>query len=159
VISASLLGGAAALSRLGAMRDAANREIARTIAKLGIDLQNNVKQDKLSGQVLKIRSGALQQSVAVRIDQSDTKVSATVFSDIDYAAAQEYGFTGTVNVRASLRQIKEAYGHPITEKTINVRAHSRGMNLPERSFLRSALDEMAPDISAGVQDALRGALS
>ncbi len=33
------------------------------------------------------------------------------------------------------------------------------MNLPERSFLRSALDDMAPDIGAGVEDALREAIA
>jgi hypothetical protein len=32
------------------------------------------------------------------------------------------------------------------------------MDLPERSFLRSALDDLTPDISAGVADALREAL-
>lgn len=159
MISANLVGGAVALGRLSAMRDAANQGIARAIAKLGTELQNNVQQNKLSGQVLQIRSGSLRQSIAVRVDQSATAVSATVSSDIDYAAAQEYGFSGTVNVQASLRQIKEAFGHPIAAKTIGVGAHSRRMDLPERSFLRSALDEMAPDISAGVEDALREALN
>jgi hypothetical protein len=33
------------------------------------------------------------------------------------------------------------------------------MNLPERSFLRSALDDMTPDISARVNDALREAIA
>ena len=159
MISANLVGDTAAPGRLSSMRDAANQGIARAIAKLGIDLQNNVQQNKLSGQVLQVRSGSLRQSIAMRIDQSDTTVSATVSSDLDYAAAQEYGFTGTVNVRASLRQIKEAFGHPIAAQTIGVGAHSRRMDLPERSFLRSALDDIAPDIHAGVEHALREAFS
>jgi hypothetical protein len=107
---------------------------------------------------LHARSGALKQSISVRVDRSATTVSATVFSDLDYAAAQEYGFSGTVDVRASLRQIKEAFGHPIAAQTIGIAAHSRRMDLPERSFLRSALDDLTPDISAGVADALREAL-
>jgi Bacteriophage HK97-gp10, putative tail-component len=159
VISANLVGASAALDRLRAMGDAASSGVARAIAKLGIDLQNNVQQNKLSGQVLQVRSGSLRQSISVQVNQSDTAISATVYSDLDYAAAQEYGFTGVVNVRASLRQIKEAFGHPITAESIGVGAYSRRMDLPQRSFLRSALDDMAPDVDAGVKDALREALS
>jgi phage gpG-like protein len=159
MISADLLGSEPALERLRALPEAATKGLARAIARLGSDLQSNVQQNKLSGQVLNIRSGALKSSIDIAIDQSDTTVTATVFSDLDYAAAQEYGFSGTVNVRASLRLIKEAFGRSIAAKTIGVGAYSRRMNLPERSFLRSALDDMAPDISAGVQDALREAIT
>jgi len=158
LISANLLGEAPALDRLRAMRDAADQGLARAITKLGIDLRNNIQQNKLSGQVLHARIGSLRQSIAVQIDPSDTAVGATVSSHLDYASAHEYGFTGTVNVGASLRRIKEAFGHPIAAKTIGVGAHSRRMDLPERSFLRSALDGMAPDIGAGIEDALRKAL-
>jgi hypothetical protein len=158
VILAYLVGDTVALGRLSEMRGAANQGIARAIARLGVDLQNNVQQNKLSGQVLQVRSGSLRESIAVRIDQSDTAVCATVSSDLDYAAAQENGFTGTVNVRTSLRQIKEAFGHPIVAKTISVGVHSRRMDLPQRSFLRSALDEMTQDVSASIGNVLREAL-
>ncbi len=159
MISANIIGDLAALDKLRAMRDASNSGVARAIAQLGIDLQNNVQQNKLSGQVLQARSGMLRDSIAVQIDQSDTAASATVYSDLGYAAAQEYGFTGTVNVRASLRQIKEAFGRPIASETISVGPHSRRMDLPQHSFLRSALDDMAPDIGSAIEDALREALS
>jgi hypothetical protein len=159
VISAELLGDGLALDRLRALPDAANAGLARAIAKLGIALQSNVRQDKLSGQVLKARSGALKSSIDVEIDKSATGVSATVFTDLDYGAAQEYGFSETVDVRASLRLIKQAFGRPIATKTISVRAHSRQMDLPARSFLQSALDDMTPDISADVEYALREAIT
>ncbi|HEV2097760.1 MAG TPA: HK97 gp10 family phage protein [Stellaceae bacterium] len=159
MISADLLGSEPALERLRALPAATTTGLARASAKLGINLQSNVQQNKLSGQVLNTRSGALKSSIGVAIDQGGTTVTATVFSNLDYAAAQEYGFSGTVNVRASLRLIKEAFGRPIAAKTFGVGAYSRRMNLPERSFLRSALDDMAPDISAGVQDALSEAIT
>jgi hypothetical protein len=107
VITVDLIGDESALDRLRAMPDAARSGLARAIAKPGVDLQNNVQQDKLSGQVLKTRSGLLKSSIDVQTDQSNTAITAIVFTDVDYAAAQEYGFSGTVNVRASLRQIKE----------------------------------------------------
>ena len=159
MISAGLVGDGAALDRLRALPHAANEGLARAIAKLGIALQNNVQQNKLSGQVLNTRTGALKSSIDVTTEQSGSGVTATVFTDLDYGAAQEYGFSGTVNVRASLRLIKEAFGRPIAGKTISVGAHSRHMDLPERSFLRSALADLAPEISADVEDALREAIA
>jgi phage gpG-like protein len=158
MISAGLLGAGPALDRLRALPDNANAGIARAIAKLGVTLQSNVQQNKLSGQVLKERSGTLKSSIDVSADQSSGKISATVFTDIDYAGAHEYGFSGTVNVRASLRLIKEAFGRPIAAKIIAVGAHSRRMDLPERSFLRSALADMTPNIGAAVTDAVREAI-
>lgn len=158
MISADLVDVGAVLDRLHGMRDASISGVARAIAKLGIDLQNNVQQNKLSGQVLQVRSGSLRQSITVQVNQSNTAINATVYSNLGYAAAQEYGFTGTIDVRASIRQIKEAFGHPITAKTVGVGAYSRRMDLPQRSFLRTALEDMTPDIGTGVQDALREAL-
>jgi phage gpG-like protein len=159
VISADFRGDKAALDRLRALPDAAAEGLARAFAKLGIGLQSRIRQDKLSGQVLRSRSGALKASIAVATDRSDTAVTAMVSTGLDYAAAQEYGFSGTVSVRSSLRRIKAAFGRPITAKTVNVGAFSRRMDLPERSFLRSALDDMSSDIVAGVHDALREAIA
>jgi len=86
-------------------------------------------------------------------------VSASVFTDLRYGAAQEYGFAGTVSVGASLRWIREAFGRPIAEKTISVRAHNRRMDLPERSFLRSGLEDMTPAIRAAVEAGVAEATS
>lgn len=159
MISAELVGDKAALDRLHALPGAANAALARAIAKLGFTLQNYVQQNKLSGQALNVHTGTLKSSIEVAIEQGPTSVTATVFTDLGYGAAQEYGFSGTVNVGVSLRLIKEAFGRPIAVETISVGAYSRRMNLPPHSFLRSALDDMAADINSGVEDALRGAIT
>ena len=159
MISASLVGGTAAVDRLSTIGEAVTSGIARVIAKLGVDLQNSVQQNKLSGQVLRLRSGALQQSITVRFEHSDGEAKATVYSDLDYAAPQEYGFAGTVSVRASVRQMKEAFGHPIASRTVSVSSYSRRMDLPQRSFMRSALADMTDDIANDTTEALREALS
>jgi phage gpG-like protein len=155
VITAHLAGEERVLARLRDMPAALNSGLVRVITKLGIDLQRKVQQDELTGQMLTARSGSLKSSIDLRIDQAATAVTATVFTDSPYAAAHEYGFAGTVNVRASLRRITEAFGRPISGKTISVRAHSRRMDLPERSFLRSALEDMAPAIRDEVEASLR----
>ncbi len=159
MITAVLVGDEKVLARLRSMPDTASAGLARAIARLGVDLQRSVQQDKLSGQSLKIRSGLLKASIDLQLEQNGGTMSATVSTDLDYARAQEYGFAGTVNVRASLRRVTEAFGRPIAEKTISVRAYSRRMDLPGRSFLRSALDDMAPQIQAGIDEALRAAVT
>lgn len=159
MITATLVGDAAAAARLRAISDDAASSLARAIARLGIELQRNVQHDKLSGQLIKLRSGSLRSSIALRTEQSGSTVSATVSSDLRYARAQEHGYAGTVLVRASLRRIKEAFGRPVAEKTVSVRAYSRRMYLPERSFLRSALEDMTPRIQNAIDAALHEAVT
>jgi hypothetical protein len=159
VITAYLLGDEQLLERLRALPDAINSGLLRGIIQLGIELQSDVQQDKLSGQALKSRTGSLKSSIDLRVDQSGGAITASVYSDSRYAGVQEYGFAGTVSVRASLRRIREAFGRPIAEKTISVRAYDRRMDLPERSFLRSALEDMTPAIRDGVEAALAEAVS
>jgi hypothetical protein len=159
VITAYLVGDVQLLERLRALPDAINSGLLRGITQLGIELQRRVQHDKLSGQVLRTRTGSLRSSIGLQVDQSDGAVTASVFTDSRYAGAEEYGFTGTVSVRTSLRRIRQAFGRPIAEKTISVRAYDRRMDLPEHSFLRSALEDVGPAIRDGVQAALAEAAS
>jgi hypothetical protein len=159
VITAYLVGDEQSLERLRALPETIGSALVRKFTQLGIDLQRNIQQEKLSGQVLNSRSGALRSSIDFRIERSAGGVSASVFTDLRYGAAQEYGFAGTVGVRAGLRRIREAFGRPIAEKLVSVRAYDRRMNLPERSFLRSALDGMTPVIHESVEAALAEAVS
>jgi hypothetical protein len=159
MITAYLVGDEQLLQRLRALPDTVNTGLVRGITHLGIELQRQVRQERLSGQVLKSRSGALKSSIDLRVEESARSVTASVFTDLPYGAAQEYGFAGTVSVRASLRRITEAFGRPIAEKTISVRAYERRTKLPERSFLRSALDDMSPAIRNEVEAALAEAVS
>lgn len=159
MITAYLVGDEQLLERLRTLPDAVNSGLARSITQLGIDLQRNVQQDKLSGQVLRSRSGSLKSSIDLRVDQSGGAITASVFTDSPYAAVQEYGFAGTVSVRASLRRIREAFGRPIAEKSISVRGYDRRIDIPERSFLRSALEDMTPAIRDRIEAALAEAVS
>ena len=159
MITAYLIGDEQAVERLRALPEAVNSRLLRLITQLGIELQLAVQQEKLSGQVLRSRSGSLKSSIGVKVDQSGGAITASVFSESQYAGAQEYGFAGTVSVRASLRRMTEAFGRPIAEKMISVRAYDRRMDLPERSFLRSALDDMTPAIREEVEAALAQGVS
>ena len=158
MITAYLVGDQQMLERLRALPDAINSGLLRAITQLGIALQRDAQQNKLSGEVLSSRTGSLRSSIDLQVDQSGP-ITSSVFSNSRYARVHEYGFAGTVSVRASLRRIREAFGRPIGEKTINVRAYDRRMDLPERSFLRTALEDMRPAIREGVEAALAEAVA
>ena len=159
MITARLVGDDVVLEWLRGASDAVASGIAQAITQLGIELQRHIQDDELSGQMLAVRTGSLKSSIDLQIDQGSERISATVYSDSKYAAAHEYGFAGTVDVKSSLRRITESFGRPISEKTINVRAYRRGMELPERSFMRSALEDMDPAIRDEVEAALLEALT
>ncbi|HEY1257775.1 MAG TPA: hypothetical protein VGF34_00890 [Stellaceae bacterium] len=158
MITAQIAGADQALARLDGLPDALNSAVTRIIGNLGSELQQRV-QDKLGGQSVQPRSGKLRSSIDLAIEETATAVDATVWTDLDYGRAQEFGFSGVVSVRASLRRIRAAFGRSIAEKTINVRAYRRRFDLPGRSFLGSALDDMTPDISAEIDAALREVLA
>ena len=159
MITAHLVGDEEVLARLRSIPGAVNTGLVRTVTKLGLDLQRRVQQDGLSGQTLAVRSGLRKSTIDLSLEQSGDYVTATISSGSEYAHADEFGFTGTVDVRAGLRRVKEAFGRPTSEKLINTRAHSRRMALPERSFLLSALEEMGSAIRDEVEAAVREALA
>jgi hypothetical protein len=150
MISVTVVGDTEFKARLDRMPAAVHDGLVRSISKLSIDLQMKVRDEKLSGQVLKNRTGTLRRSIVERVDDGGTIITGIVGSDTSvakYGAAHEYGFQGTVTVRAHARRITQAFGRPIAPKEIEVSAHSMRMNLPERSFLRSSLHEMEGQIT------------
>jgi phage gpG-like protein len=142
MITVQLIGDRRLVARLDAMPGRVREGVARTVMRLGIELQRRVQAEKLSGQVLKVRTGSLRSSINTAVSRSAEEVTATVGTNISYGRVHEYGFDGEVSVKAHLPQIKEAFGRPIAPRLVEVRAHERHMRLPERSFLRSALAEM-----------------
>jgi len=158
MITVQLIGDRELVARLDAMPGHVHDGLARAVTQLGLELQRKVQAEKLTGQVLRVRTGSLRSSVNTEITETATEASASVGTNIRYGRVHEYGFDGTVGVRAYLRFITEAWGRPIAPRKTNVRAHSRHMRLPERSFLRSALREMQPTIEAGLREAVARAI-
>jgi phage gpG-like protein len=105
---------------------------------------------KASGEVLRNRTGTLRRKINARFIETPTSIFGLVGIKLSYAAVHELGFHGTVSVREHLRRTK--LGGAAT-----VRAHSRIMNMPERSFLRASLRERRPQIRAALLDAIRKA--
>lgn len=113
------------------------------ITRLTIKLQGHVKAQKLSGQVLNVRTGTLRRSIDQLVTETSDSIVGKVSTNVGYGKKHEYGFTGTETVEAHLRQVKKAWGRTITPKEVMVRSYTRKVDLPERSFLRSALRDFA----------------
>src|SRR5438309_10909638 len=109
---AGIAGLEATLERLQSLPSAVADGLARALTRASLDLQAEA-QGKLSGGVLRSRTGALRASIRATTSASAGGVSAAIGSDLPYAAFQEYGFQGIETVSAHLRTMKQAFGRPL----------------------------------------------
>jgi phage gpG-like protein len=117
-------------------------------------VQAGVKGDRLSGQVLHVRTGTLRRSINQRVTVTDDAVMASVGTNVRYAAAHEYGFDGPVTVKAHIRRAALiGVDRAGARGEVYVRSHTRHMRLPERSFLRSELRDRADEIRESLREA------
>jgi hypothetical protein len=155
MITVTVVGDRELIERFRALPGVLVQRLQPVMTRLMLGLQRTVKEAKLSGQVLKNRTGHLRASIAETVTASGDTVTGRVgiFSGptVVYGRAHEYGFTGTVSVPAHTRTVSNAFGHAIAPVSVSVRAHTRRLHLPERSFLRSALTEQRPAILDGLR--------
>lgn len=159
MITARITGDSATLLKLRSMTVSIRDALRAAVRREAIGLSRYVKEEKLSGQALKNRTGTLRRKINFTTTETATSMTGSVGVKLSYARAHEFGFDGVVTVREHLRMIKMAWGRPIAPKESTVHSYSRHMLLPERSFLRSALAESGPGIRerlhAAVADAIR----
>lgn len=136
-------------------------EIEEKLESLISELRLKV-QENLSGKVLNTKSGALLSSLVsgveklgsllvgfVAVEPTDSKVEA-------YAMAHEYGGKGfyeIVPVHKLILRFEGKSGEIIFAPYV---FHPPAA---ERSYLRSALHEMAPEIEAGLHQAIQDAIA
>lgn len=137
---------------VGAMRGAI---LASVIA-----LSAKVKDEKLSGQVLKTRTGRLRRSINHKTSEAGDVLTGTVGTNVEYARRHEFGGTFDEQVRAHMRTCRQVFGQQLRAPIrVSVRAHPRHVVLPERSFLRSAFTESLPGIQARMENAIKEAVN
>jgi hypothetical protein len=116
--------------------------------RITIDLQGYVVRNKLSGQLLKRRTGTLAASIQQRVVSRADDVTGVVGSRINesaplkYARPLEDGFDGTVTVKEHLRQVTTAFGKAVKDPhKVTVRAHARQVHTRAYKYLASSLAE------------------
>lgn len=156
-ITATLVGTESVMLKLDKLYPSAQDQLVRSITRTTTELVGYIKQSKLSGQVLHRRTGKLSRSVHVvpPVVNGDSIVGRAA-ANVTYAAYLEYGFSGTISVQESLRNITQAFGKPLSggSREVTVRAHSRTVNFPAHSFMRSALADKREKIEAAMRTAL-----
>ena len=157
MIAAELIGAERVVAFLELLPQKAMAAIKADVSRLAITLLRKVQEEKLSGQVLKNQTGTLRRSINQRVEVfGQQAVVGSVGTNLSYAAAHEFGFKGPVNVKAHMRLVKKAFGRTVKNPEEHpVRSFTRQMNLPERSFLRTAMAEMAPEIRQGLEAAIQ----
>ena len=127
--------------------------IVKKVAYFTIKLQGLVKTTKLSGQVLKRKTGTLSRSINTKFENNG--LVGKVGTNVLYGKVWEYG--GVYQIKAHMRMMKQAFGKPVSDpRLINVQAHA--VRFPEKSFLRSALKDLRPEIKPGFQKAIKDVL-
>lgn len=160
LISAEVKGDKELQERIDSVTPSLKTNLDRAIAELCIRLSIKVKRDKLSGQVLNVRTGRLRRSITYRVAQAGTlTVAGYVGTNVKYARRFEKGFTGTETVKEHLRKQTKAWGRPMDPpKEVTVRSFSRQVDVPAKSFLASALTEMRPEVRAGIDTAVKASI-
>ncbi len=152
----SIVGREQVIAGLSARQAGIRERIVRAQKINGADLSGYVKATKLSGQVLKVRTGRLRRSIHDSLRESGDDITMAVGTNVEYAKPFEMGFQGTVEVREHLRTLTMVFGRPVDPKQITVRAHPMKMNIPERSFLRTSLQERKELMIGRLKAAMEG---
>jgi phage gpG-like protein len=140
------------------MGPAVERAGAASIKRSTMKVLRKAKE-KVSGGVLKNRTGTLRRAINARFVGSAGFIVGIVGIKLRYAAAHEFGCHKTVTVKAHLRMMKTAWGRPVKQpRKITVSSHPMRMNLPERSYLRSSLRDLRSDILADMQTSVAKAV-
>lgn len=163
MIRGDIVGDRETVARLEAGKARALGAAKQSIVRLTLELLAKVKRDKLTGQVLNVRTGRLRRSINQRVVSESNSVHGYVGTNVEYARRHELGFTGPEQVKDHLRLARKAFGKDLKFPVWQtVKSHTRNVNYPPRSFLRSALSDMEPriraDIEAAVQREFRGRL-
>ena len=123
-------------------------------AELAAALVDLVQNDKLSGAVLNVGSGALRDLIVATISSDAGGFVASVGSegDVKYAAIQEYGGKTSAHEILPVKAQALAFLAGGAQRFAR-RVEHPGSLIPERSYLRSSLDDMRDDILDALADA------
>jgi phage gpG-like protein len=143
---------------LAGMPDRVRQALSSKANVLVVALEAKIQQ-KLSGGVLNMRSGALARSIIAMVDDSSVDISVRIGAsgDVKYAAIQEFG--GTIPPHEIVPDKAKALAFVLGGKQVfAARVNLPAVTMPERSYLRSSLAEMAEEIAEGLSGAVMEAM-
>jgi phage gpG-like protein len=115
-------------------------------------------QQKLSGEVLQARSGALAGSIFSSIENNESETTISLSSSgVPYAAIQEFGGKTAAHeiVAVNAKVLAFRAGGDLVFRR---RVDHPGSAIPARSYLRGSLTDMRDEIELGLKQAILEAL-
>jgi len=153
--SVQVSGDEALIARINSMGGKVRSNLVAEVTTLALRLQKYIRTEKLSGQVLNKKTGALQSSVFQEVNVTSHGVIATVGAgkDVPYAAIHEFG--GVTKPHDILPKNAKALHFYIGGKEVFAKVvHHPGSKMPERSYIRSSLADLKQEIISGMKDAV-----
>lgn len=151
-------------NRLAGVGPSIQREISQSIKELTFELQEYIQANKLSGQVLNVKTGALRAHIFTKVEENSGVTTGTVFispSQVPYAGVHEFGGTikhpgGTAYSISSAgsRFIPNSDDRVGILRTLGYVTKAHDIPMPERSYMRSGLK----DFRDRILEALRAAV-
>ena len=135
-----------ATAALGALLERIRAALVAKAGVLAAKLQAKIGQ-KLSGEVLQMKSGALAGSIGVTIEETSGGVAVRLATsaDVKYAAIHEFG--GVIPPHEIVPDKAKALAFLVGgRQAFAARVNLPAIAMPERSYMRTSLAEMADDI-------------
>ena len=159
MIEGAVTGGDAVILRLENLSGNLRQAVADALKREWFRIQAAVVTEKLSGDPLHRRTGVLASSInvggadtATEFVDEPTEIIGRIGTKVRYGFIHEYG--GTFTIPAHERRVEARLGGA---GTTTVRAHTA--TFPERSFLRSTLQEQKPAVLEAIRAAVTRALA
>lgn len=147
------------VARLLGLPASLREELRNEVAKQTLALKAHVVDTKLSGQVLRRRTGTLAGSIGVELSDTAGGVVGrvgTLNKAVKYARIHEYGGkTSPHEIVAKGKALRFQLSSGVM--MFRKRVMHPGSVMPERSFLRSSLAERSDAIRAGIGGAIQRA--
>lgn len=156
MIQIGLEGDKALIAKLQRMPAAVQQVLLNKFTALAIKLEAYIKNQKLAGQVLNRKSGALARSINHRVVSAVNSITAYVFSagDVKYAAIHEYGGKTSPHLILPKNAHRLFFYWKKLGKNVRLKqVNHPGSVMPERSYMRSSLRDMSSEISLGMKTA------
>lgn len=158
MIKVSVVGDKEVIASLEEKRASLMEQILLTMKQQTTNLVRYIQLEKLQGGTpLHHRSGRLQGSIKQNVTDLGNSVLAQVYTNVEYAAIHEYG--GTIPAAEIVAKKAKALAFMWKGKQVFFKKVNRpAINMPERSFMRSALQENEAVIRAALTETINKVL-
>jgi phage gpG-like protein len=155
MLNIQITGDREVIARLQNMPDAVRKALLKKVTTLAFRLESKIKRDKLSGQVLGVRSGKLRAGIFSKATQSGDRTEGMAASagDVKYAGVHEFG--GTINIPEITAKGKALAFMQGGKMAFYKKVAAHTITMPERSFMRSSLADMRDQIIREMTEAVQ----